>query len=347
MTDQLTAVLDRFVADQRTAVPALADVRERASRRRRRRITVTSTALLVVALLTGGGLWAVQANREPGILVVADGEVRLSEWVTLTWLPEDVTSVQFDGTNYLWAMEQFGYWQGHYSLRRGVSEPIILRVALGDPFDVEAEQAWSEGSIAERQRVRRPLEDGRQSISAGIGPATVQIIGDDADAMHDILDGMLVDTPTIAIPGNPVTLAAGEVDGIPWELRVTTPSSAEALTSAAPNGTCVFLRVYTSGYGCSLPQDGVPRAIWPSMPQGGPAEPGPTWVLLSGATEAAAFEYTRPDGTPVRVDALSAAPSPGVFAVIDAGSPGQITAVRVIAADGTVLEEQPEWGTAP
>lgn len=347
MTDQLTSVLDRFVADQHSAVPALADVRERASRRRRRRITVTSTALLVVALLTGGGLWAVQANREPGILVVADGEVRLNDWVTLTWLPDDVTSVQFDGTNYLWAMEQFGYWQGHYSLRRGLAQPITLKIALGDPFDVEAEHASFEGSVVEGDRVRSSLEDGRQSIYTSVGAATVQIVGDESAVMHRILDGMLVDTPTVEIPGDPVVLASGEADGTPWDLRVTTPTTNRALASAAPNGTCLVLRIYIGGQGCMSPTDDTPRAIWLNPPWKSPAPIGPKWVLLSGASEAAAFEYTRPDGTAVRVDALSAAPSPGVFAVIDAGSPGQITAVRVLAADGTVLEEQPEWATAP
>ena len=117
MTDQLTAVLDRFVAEQRTAVPALADVRTRAAQRRRRRLTVTSTAVLLTALLAGGGLWAVRADHKPALLVVADGEVRLNDWATLTWLPNDVVSVQSDGTNFLWAMEQLGYWQGSYSLR--------------------------------------------------------------------------------------------------------------------------------------------------------------------------------------------------------------------------------------
>ncbi|MCX6522341.1 MAG: hypothetical protein NTZ21_16910 [Actinobacteria bacterium] len=345
MTDQLTAVLDRFVADQHPALPPVADVRRRANQRRRRRFAVTSTAVLVTALLTAGGLWAIRGNREPGILVIADSEVRLNDWATLTWLPDDIVSVQFDGTNYLWAMEQFGYWQGHYSLRRGLAQPITLRIALGDPFDVEAEHAMSEGSVVEGDRVRSGLEDGRQSIYARVGAATVQIVGDDPAVMHRILDGMVVDTPTVEIPGDPVMLASGEVDGVPWDLRVSTPTTARALTSAAPNGTCLILRVYTGGQGCMTPQDDIPRSIWLGPTWKSFVPIGPKWVLLSGATDAVAFEYTRPDGTTERVDALSAAPAPGVFAVVDAGSTGQITGVRVLAALGTVLAEQPLWNT--
>lgn len=345
MTDQLTSVLDRFVADQRPAIPPVAEVRRRAGRRRRRRLTVTTTAVLLTALLTGGGLWAIQANREPGLLVVADGEARLNDWVTLTWLPADVVSVRFDGTNFLWAMEQFGYWQGHYSLRRGLAQPITVRIALGDPFDVEAEHAVSAGSVVEGDRVRTALENGRQSIYASVGAATVQMVGDDPAVMHRILDGMVVDTPTVEIPGNPVVLASGEVDGVPWDLRVTTPTATRALATAAPNGTCLILRVYTGGQGCMTPQDDIPRAIWLNPPWESAAPIGPMWVLLSGASEAVTFEYTRPDGTTARVDALSASPSPGVFAVIDADTTGQITGVRVLAADGTVLEEEPLWNT--
>ncbi len=345
MTDQLTAVLDRFVADQHTAVPPVAEIRRRANRRHRRRLAVTTTGVLLTALLAGGGLWAIRANREPGLLVVADGEVRLNDWVSLTWLPDDVVSVQFDGTNSVWAMEQVGYWQGHYSLRRGLSQPITLRIALGDPFDVEAEHAMSDGSVVEGDRVRSGLEDGRQSIYTSVGVATVQIVGDDPVTMHRILDGMVVDTPTVEIPGDPVVLASGEVDGAPWDLRVTTPTTSRALTSAAPNGTCLVLRIYTGGQACMTPLDHTPRSIWLNPPWESPAPIGPTWLLLSGASEAATFEYTRPDGTTARVDALSAAPSPGVFAVVDAGSTGQITGVRVLAADGSVLEEQPLWNT--
>ncbi len=345
MTDQLTAVLDRFVADQHAAVPSVAAVRRRATQRRRRRLTVTTTAVVLTALLTGGGLWAVQANREPGLLVVADDEVRLNDWATLTWLPDDIVSVQFDGTNYLWAMEQFGYWQGHYSLRRGLAQPITVRIAVGDPFDVEAEHALYEGSVVEGHRVRSQLEDGRHSISTSVGAATVQIVGDDPAVMHRILDGMVVDTPTVEIPGDPVVVASGEVDGVPWDLRVTTPTTTRALTPAAPNGTCLVLRIYSGGQGCMMPNDDTPGAIWLGPPWDRSPLPGPTWMLFSGASEAVAFEYTRPDGTTARVDALSASPSPGVFAVIDAGTTGQITGVRVLAADGTVLEEQPLWNT--
>lgn len=346
MTDQLTTVLDRFVAGQRPAVPSVADVRRRANQRRRRRFTVTSTAVLLSALLAAGGLWAIQTNREPGLLVVADGEVRLNDWATLTWLPDDIVSVQFDGTNFLWAMEQFGYWQGHYSLRRGLAQPITVRIALGDPFDVEAEHAVSAGSVVEGDRVRSGLEDGRQSIYASVGAATVQMVGDDPAVMHRILDGMMVDTPTVEIPGNPVVLASGEVDGVPWDLRVTTPTTSRALTSAAPNGTCLVLRIYTGGQGCMSPTDGIPRARWLNPPWESPAPIGPTWLLLSGASEAVTFEYTRLDGTTSHVDALSAAPSPGVFAVVDAGTTGQISSIRVLAADGTVLEEEPLWNAS-
>ena len=345
MTDQLTTVLDRFVSDQRAAVPSVADVRRRANQRSRRRFTVTSTAVLLTASLTVGGLWAIRANREPGILVIADSEVRLNDWATLTWLPDDIVSVQFDGTNYLWAMEQFGYWQGHYSLRRGLAQPITLRIALGDPFDVEAEHAVSAGSVVEGDRVRSGLEDGRMSIYASVGAATVQMVGEDPAVMHRILDGMVVDTPTVEIPGNPVVLASGEVDGVPWDLRVTTPAATRALATAAPNGTCLILRIYSGGQGCMSPTDGIPRARWLNPPWESAAPIGPTWLLLSGASEAVTFEYTRPDGTTARVDARSAAPSPGVFAVVDAGSTGQITGVRVLAAAGNVLEEQPLGNT--
>ena len=200
--------------------------------------------------------------------------------------------------------------------------------------------------MVERARVLSQLEDERQSIYARVGDATVQMIGDDPAVMHRILDGLDVGTPAVVIPGDPVLLASGEVDGVPWDLRVTSPTTTRALASAASNGTCLVLRVYTGGQGCMTPQDDIPRAIWLSLPWESRAPIGPMWLLLSGAPEAVAFEYTRPDGTTARADAVTASPAPGVFAVIDAGSAGEITGVRVLAADGAVLEEQPLWNTS-
>jgi hypothetical protein len=201
--------------------------------------------------------------------------------------------------------------------------------------------------VVEGDRVRSKLEDGRQSIYTSIGVATVQIVGDDAPTMHRLLDGMTVDAPTVEIPGDPVTLVSGKIDGVPWDLRVTTLTTVKGLESAAPNGTCLVLRVYTGGQGCLTPSDNIPRAIWLGPTWESSAPIGPTWLLLSGASEAVAFEYTRPDGTTTRVDAVAAAPSPGVFAVIDAGTTGQITTIRVLAADDSILEEQPELSPAP
>ena len=339
MTDQLTAVLDRFVSDQRPAVPPIADVRTRARQRRRRRRSSISAAAAVAVLLSGAGLWAIQATREPGILVVADGEVRLNDWVTLTWLPDDVLDVRFDGTNREDAMETFGYWQGHFSLRRGTADPIVLHIALNDPFDVEAEQASHTGSVVEGDRVRFDVGAGRQSIYTAIGPATVQVIGDDPGVLHRLLDGMVVDDPTIEIPGRPVTLASGEIDGLPWRVLVTTPDTLISPGNVGSNGTCLVLRLYTAAGCVQLREDDeYVTTSWLAPPWEQADTVGPGWFLAT-RTDAVAFEFTRPDGTSTRVDARSATPAPGVFAVVDAGERGHLTDVRAIAADGTVLQE--------
>jgi hypothetical protein len=340
VTDHLSAVLDRFVADQHAAVPPVAEVRRRAGRRRRRRLTVTTTAVLLTALLAGGGLWAVQTNREPGLLVVADGEARLNDWVTLTWLPADVVGAEFIGTNPEATMENFGFWQGHYRLSRGIDRPIVLHIALGDPFDVDAEVAMAVGPVVvEGDRVIVSLADGETSIHTKIGPATVQVIGNDPVAMRGVLDGMVVETPTIEIPGNPVVLASGRIDGVPWEVRVTTPDPAISPENLSANGTCLMLRIYTGGIAClhGTGEHVVTHSLF--SPWENSDLIGPGWLLLTD-TEAVAFEYIRPDGTTARVDAAPAAPAPGAFAVVDVGAAGPITGVRALAADGTVLQVQ-------
>jgi hypothetical protein len=334
-TRQLVAVLDRLVDDERGDVPALVDLRRRTRRRLRRRAmgTVAASTLVLVSI---AGAWTAVREREPSLLTVADSGVRLNDWVTLSWLPPDVVGAAFTGTNPPASMETFGYWQGHYRLSRGLDDPIVLHITLGDPFDAAAEVALFGGrATVEGSRVVAALDDGRTTISTAIGPASVQVIGDDPNALRQLLDGMIVNTPTQAIPGEPITLTHGDIEGIPWDLRVTTPSTSPA--SRSPGGACLILRVYTGGGVCLRPDESGVSVHSMSLPWARPSAAGPLWLLL-GENGAEAFEYRLEDGTISRVEAASAAPASGVYAILDTGQPIAIANVSAIAADGTVLQ---------
>ena len=338
MTDQLTAALDRFVADQSPAVPPIAEVRSRARCHRRRRLTTVSAAA-VLTLGTVATVWAVRPDPDPQLLRVADGEVRLNDWITLTWLPADVTAVQDDGTNLRPGMEVFGYWQGHFSLRRGVSGPITFNVALGDPYDVHLEATVQDDAVIVGDRVEL-ARGARSTVIARIGVATIQVSGADLVTLHHLVDAMVVDTPTIDLPGSPVTVATGEIEGVPWDLRITTPAPGIAWDGLASDGTCLTLRVYVASLGCLGTGDRAVTTTTLDSPWDEDPTIGPGWLLL-GAADTARFEYTRPDGTTATVEARPATPALGAFAVIDVGDEGQITDIRALAADGTVLGESP------
>jgi hypothetical protein len=345
MTDQLTAALDRFVADQRSAVPPIADVRSRATQRRRRRLAVTSTAVVVAALLAGGGLWALQAERPRGSLVVADGEVVLGPAVSLTWLPDDVASVRFDGTNRPEAMETFGYWEGHYSLHRRDGSIIQLSLTLGDPFDIGAEIATRPGpgpATVVDGRVVVSAADGTFNVVGRVMQYNVRALGNDTAVLGRLIDGIRIDTDIVPMlgsptPGDPVLLTSGTIDGIPWDLRVTVPSQPISTVDLDAGGACLVLRTYQQGQACL--QKGVEWVTVLSLPFSRADETVPPdliWIALT-ETPATAFEYTLSDGTEGRVDAEPASPATGRFGVIDSGA-ADIVEVRALNADGTVIQ---------
>jgi hypothetical protein len=354
VTDQLTAVLDRFVSDQRPAVPPIADVRTRARQRRRRRRSSISAAAAVAVLLSGAGLWAIQATREPGILVVADGEVRLNDWVTLTWLPDDVddvTSVEWYDSAFE-TQRVFGYAVENYRfLSTAGAEIGGIEILVGFRFSAEAElQVHPEGLDAEITRVgdtvvrdlRLPSTVGGTAVRFGVGDdVIVHIWGDDTGELLRIANGLRTGRPPSELPGAPVELAGGtDPRGVPWQVVVTRPDETDT-TNLDPAGVCMVLRTYNQSTGCARFSPDAVTVSW--FPAPSIATDRHTRLLLRGPDATVGFRYETVDGETGSVAASSAFPGSGTFAVLDAtGEASEVVLARVEAVDaaGRVIAER-------
>ncbi len=354
MTDQLTAVLDRFVADQRPTVPPIAGVRTRVQQRRRRRRSSISAAAAVAVLLTGAGLWAIQATREPGILVVADGEVRLNDWVTLTWLPDDVVDVQsvewYDTA--FQTQRLFGYAVENYRfLDTAGAEIGGIEILVGFRFSPEAElQVVPQGLDADITRLgdtivrtlRLPSTVGGTAVRFGVGDdVIVHIWGDDTAELLRIANGLRAGRPPTDLPGAPVVLAGGtDADGVPWQVVVTTPGAADS-TNLDPAGTCMVIRTYDQSTGCGAFSPDDVTVSW--FPAPSIDTDRRTRLLLRGPDETVEFRYETVNGETGSVAASGASPGSGTFAVVEAtGEASEVVLDRVEAVDaaGRVIAER-------
>jgi hypothetical protein len=350
VTDQLTTVLDRFVADQHANVPALADVRVRATVRRRHRRAITSTAVLVIAMLMGGGLWAARVAREAALLVVADGEVRLNDWATLTWLPDEVASVEsvegFDTG--LAAQRQFGYLAEIYRfLDAGGLEIGGVQLFVGVRFTPAAELALDVTNMEAAREgdrvVRRVMSGapGQAAVRFGAGDRViVHIWGHDVEDLHRLADGMHIADPPAELPGDPVEIDAGvDATGVPWRLVATTPLPSDAST-LDPNGVCLSTSTYEESIGCLRFDEGAVTVG--GFPAGQTQQRPVTRMVVRAPEGTVLVRYETPAGVTGAVATRDASPAAGTFATLELnGDPFDVVLERAeaIDADGRVIAE--------
>jgi hypothetical protein len=342
VTDQLDRVLADWVSDLDPAVPPMPALRQRVRARRRRRAGLAAIAAVAFVGLAGIG-WALRPEREPTTLVVSDGEVRLTDHVTLTDVPEWVDHVDAVSVDVTPAQRLFGYREQIFELADTSSERSIkILVDAGDPFDPHVASFVREGA---RGQIDGDVVLFDAPDAMVIGTPTpgvvVTVAGGTLDEARRVYDGLVATREEEPIPD--VVVAAGGLakvtatfpNGVPWDVRVTTPEPGDTAV-ADPDGHCVVVRTYTSGVACM----GAPGDV-PSVQQFAGFANGvdPELMAIRTADRAVLVRVHRESGAVDEAITGGLAPAAGRVAVVDAppSGPDSIVSIDLLDADERVI----------
>lgn len=335
MTDQLDRLFDDWVTALDAPAPAMATLHRRVSARRRRRAGLVAVAALAVAGIVGAGL-AQRPTREPALLEVSDGQVRLTDHVTLHDLPDWVDhadAVLVDPTP---AQRVFGYREQIFALADSTSTRTMrVYVDEGDPFDPTS-AAMSRPSTQGRVDGDVAVFDAPAAMvigSPGDG-VVVTVSGDDLADVRRVFDGVDARRDDAPLPGEPVEIVSGVSNGVPWDVRVTHPNIGD-LGLAPRDRHCVVLRSYTQGTAC------IPELVgnfsmdrFATLPAG--TDPG--LVAIRTVDEATTVIAHRRDGAVEQIDTATLAPAAGRVAVVGWSSDDPVTRIELRDAEGAVIQ---------
>jgi hypothetical protein len=336
MTDQLDRVLDDWLTGFDAPVPSMPTLRQRVRVRRRRRVALVTAASVVLAGLIGGGL-ALRPAPRPALLEMSNGEVRLTDHVTLQYVPEwvdHVNPLQVDVTP---AQRVFGYREQIFELADAAdSRTVRIYIDRGDPFDPRVASRLRRGTTGTIDGDVVLFDPPDAMVNGSPLPGVVVRItgGDDLEEVRRIYEGLALTPDDEPLPGDAVVITSGVSSGVPWDVRVTRPDIGDT-TAADPDRHCVVVKTYTSGIACMrLPTQGASVQDFASFEEG--VDPQRT-AVRTGDEVATVVVHRRARGTE-RAATVSLTPAAGRVAVVASSSENPVAIVDLLDADGNVID---------